>query len=54
MKEITILYDLPIILTKDENFVKGIPNIRKGDIILLPQDAILVTEREITGEPTPH
>lgn len=53
MKEIKILDTLPLIFTKDQNFIKNISeqkNIREqnhvhpnsGKIILLPEDAVLV------------
>jgi len=45
MKEITILNEPPVILTKDVNFMNKIKKRginKSGDIILLPEDAILV------------
>lgn len=45
MKEITILDKLPIILTKDAEWEP--PVAMPGTIILLPEDAILVVEKEV-------
>lgn len=48
MKEITILKEAPVIFSKDEYWVKDIaPNIKlePGAIVLLPEDAILLTPK---------
>jgi len=44
-KELIILEEPPIILTKDADFLERIKNrpvVKSGEIILLPEDAILV------------
>lgn len=33
---------LPIILTKDRHYVENISKVKPGDVLLLPEDAILV------------
>lgn len=47
MKEITILYTPPIVLTKDKNW-RPKPNKTKGAIIYLPDDAVLVVPHFIS------
>lgn len=55
MKEITIIYGLPIVLTKDRDFLelqkihqtKMVP----GSVILIPEDAVLVVPPEIMEAP---
>lgn len=50
MKEIIILYEFPLILTKDKHFIsqlkdwkeKAPPHYRGGRILVIPEDAILV------------
>ena len=44
-KEIIILEEPPVILTKDEKFMKDFPSlgpVRPGQMRLLPQDAVLI------------
>lgn len=49
MEEITVLYDLPIIFTKDAQFVKNFKEnkAKHGQIILLPKDAVLAVPPQI-------
>lgn len=53
MKEIQILHDLPVIFTKDKDFPKRLAehhvgrNIRRGQVIILPDDAVLALPPEI-------
>ncbi len=45
MDEITILNEMPVVLTKDEDFLKRLTEytpLSPGRIFLLPKDAILV------------
>jgi hypothetical protein len=42
MREIPILYEFPVILTKDHRFIDDVPKIEQGSIIILPEDAVLV------------
>jgi len=47
-----ILERLPIILTKDKEFMKNAIKIQDGQIIYLPQDAVLVLLPEKDEEKT--
>jgi hypothetical protein len=42
MREIPILYEFPVIFTKDRDFLENTPHIEQGAIVLLPEDAVLV------------
>lgn len=47
-EEITILDRYPIILTKDEDFIKKRKKpVKEGDLILLPNDAVLVIPHSV-------
>jgi len=46
MSEIEIVYDMPVIFTKDKQFIESNPSAKPGSIILLPEDAVLYVPRE--------
>lgn len=49
MKEITIIYDLPIVFTKDSVWLDSYAKnaFKPGQIVLLPDDAVLVVPPQI-------
>lgn len=52
MKDIEILYEFPVILTKDKDWrVKQVA--KSGAIIILPEDAVLVALPINVEDPTP-
>lgn len=56
MDEIEVLYEAPVIFTKDTEWVTKHISAKPGAIILLPQDAVLYAPPTIVmGEaPKPH
>lgn len=44
MREIIVLYKMPVILTKDEDWMKQRKGhyVSDGQVILLPEDAVLI------------
>lgn len=51
---ITILWDAPVIFTRDKAFVEAYGDrkpARAGDVVLLPADAVLVRLPQIVGVP---
>lgn len=41
MKEIEVMYEAPVIFTRDKSFLESLVSIQPGAIVLLPDDAVL-------------
>lgn len=49
---ITILKKMPIILTQDKSFMDCVRPLQAGEVVLLPEDAILIDDETINRKAT--
>ena len=54
MKDIEVMYEAPVIFTRDRDFVESLVSIKPGAIVLLPDDAVLYAPPYLTNKDTPQ